>query len=366
MKKRTDGRYCTQIFVGHRPDGTRIMKTVYGKTVREVERKEREIRSQIDMGLNISRSITLSEWADEWLETYKSFLSPYTVRRYRSIVNVHIKPNIGKLRVDKVKLSHVQKLLNDLSDYSISSVKKVRDAIHQMYVAAIANELAIKDPTIGATINARALEEKAALSEEEVKLINEYCEKGNAGVFVLTLLYTGMRKGEAMALTWDDIDFDRGVIHITKATVFVNNQPTIRNPKTKNSIRDIPILDNLRTVLWEYKQNCQGVYGAKIGDKNVFLNNLGNPHSESSINRLWTSFLKNFNNYYGTDIKFGMHQLRHTFCTMLYNAGVDIKTAQSILGHSDASVTLRVYTHLSDRQKSTNISKLNEYINQAC
>lgn len=152
MKKRADGRYCTQIFIGYKPDGTRVMKTIYGKTKREVEQKEREIRAQIDMGLNISHSISLGDWADEWLETYKSSLSPYTVRRYRSIVNVHIKPNIGKLKVDQVRLSHVQKLLNSLSDYSISSVKKVRDAIHQMYVAAIANELAIKDPTIGATM----------------------------------------------------------------------------------------------------------------------------------------------------------------------------------------------------------------------
>ena len=72
MKKRADGRYCKQIQVGYKPDGTRKMKTVYGKTIKEVEKKERELRSQIDKGLSISRDMMVAEWADEWIKIYKS------------------------------------------------------------------------------------------------------------------------------------------------------------------------------------------------------------------------------------------------------------------------------------------------------
>lgn len=364
MKKRSDGRYCKQVLVGYHPNGKRKMKTIYGKTIKEVEKKERELRSQIDMGLCVTRDITINEWADEWLSTYKNNLSYYTIRRYRSIVNVHVKPTIGTLKLSQVKLSHIQKIINNLEDYSISSIKKVRDAIHQMYVAAIANELAIKDPTIGLVLSNKEQKEKNAISDNDIKRINDFYQKTNCGVFVMTLLYSGMRRGEIAALTWNDIDFDNNIIHIDKAVVFKNNQPTISTPKTKNSIRDVPLLDNLKTILLEYKKEYVLKYGKNYEKKNVFLNGLGNPHSENSINKMWRKFLKDYNDYYESEVKFGMHQCRHTFCTMLYNADVDIKTAQAVLGHSDISVTLRIYTHLGEKQKKLSIDKLNNYISQ--
>ena len=338
------------------------MKTIYGKTVKEVEKKERELRSQIDKGLNISRDMTVAEWADEWIKTYKTGLSYYTVRRYQSIVDIHIKPNLGSMRLGSVKLCHIQSLINKLDAYSVSSLKKLRDAIHQMYTAAIANELAVKDPTVGLIINKKEKTEKEVLSDDEITKINEFCKTADCGTFVMTLLYTGLRRGEIAALTWDDIDFENSIIHVNKAVVFKNNHPIISTPKTKNSVREIPMLDVLREFLEKYKEKYIEKYGKDIQNKTVFLNGLGNPHTESSINKFWNKFQREYNNHYKSEVKFGMHQFRHTFCTMLYNADVDIKTAQAVLGHSDVSVTLRVYTHLADKQKKRSIDKLNEYV----
>ena len=362
MKKRADGRYCKQIQVGYKPDGTRKMKTVYGKTIKEVEKKERELRSQMDKGLSISRDMMVAEWADEWIKIYKSGLSYYTIRRYKSIVDIHIKPNLGNMRLGSVKLCHVQSLINKLDHYSASSLKKLRDAIHQMYTAAIANELAVKDPTVGLIINKKENTEKEVLSEDEISRINKFCEAADCGTFVITLLYTGLRRGEIAALTWDDIDFENGVIRVNKAVVFKNNHPIMSTPKTKNSIREIPILDILREFLIRYRDRYIEKYGKDIQNKTVFLNGLGNPHTESSINKSWNKFQRKYNKYYNSDVKFTMHQFRHTFCTMLFNADVDIKTAQAVLGHSDVSVTLRVYTHLEERHKKRSIDKLNGYI----
>ncbi len=362
MKKRADGRYCKQIQIGYKPDGIRKMRTVYGKTIKEVEKKKRELRNQIDKGLYVSRDMTVAQWADEWIKTYKSGLSYYTVRRYKSIIDIHIKPNLGKMRLGNVKLCHVQNLINKLEHYSLSSIKKLRDVVHQMYTAAIANELAVKDPTVGLIINKKESMGKKVLSEDEISRINKFCKTADCGAFVITLLYTGLRRGEIAALIWDDIDFESGVIRVNKAVVFKNNRPIMSTPKTKNSVREIPMPDILREFLTGYRNRYIEKYGRDIKNKTVFLNGLGNPHTESSINKIWNKFQREYNKQYGSDAKFTMHQFRHTFCTMLFNAGVDIKTAQAVLGHSDVSVTLRVYTHLEEKQKKRSIDKLNGYI----
>ena len=362
LKKRADGRYCKQVMVGYKPDGTRRMKTIYGTTIKEVEKKEREVKSLIEQGINICRDVTVSQWADEWIKTYKNNVSYYTLRRYQSIISIHIKPNIGNMKLGSVKLCHIQSIINKMDDYSESSVKKLRDTLHQMYVAAIANELAIKDPTVGLILNRKEQTARSILSEEEISNIRSFNTVSDCATFVITLLYTGLRRGEIAALTWDDIDFENNIIKVNKAIVFKNNRPIVSSPKTKNSIREIPMLDILREELIKYKEKYIEKYGQNITSKAVFLNNLGEPHTESSINKFWKRFLREYNEHYGTDAKFGMHQFRHTFCTMLYNAEVDIKTAQSVLGHSDVSVTLSIYTHLAEKQKKRSIDKLNDYV----
>ena len=215
-----------------------------------------------------------------------------------------------------------------MDNYSASSIKKLRDALHQMYTTAIANDLTIKDPTVVLIINKREKNERKALNEEEIARINGFCKQSESDPFVLTLLYTGLRRGEIAALTWKDVDFENRIINVNKAVVFKNNHPIIRPSKTKTSIREVPILDALKDTLENYKRAYIKKYGADIQEKAVFVNSLGNPHTESSLNKFLNRCLKEYNEYYNNDVKFGMHQFRHTFCTMLYNSGVDIKTAK--------------------------------------
>ena len=99
MKKRSDDRYCKQVLVGYHPDGRRKVKNIYGKTIREVEKKERELRLDIDRGMLTAENLTVGEWADRWIKTFKANSAYYTVRRYESILKVHIKPNLGRCRL---------------------------------------------------------------------------------------------------------------------------------------------------------------------------------------------------------------------------------------------------------------------------
>lgn len=362
MKKREDGRYAKQVFIGYKPDGTRKMKTVYGRTIKEVEKKERDIKTQIETGTFISKDITFSEWADEWMATYKTGLAHNTTKRYVSILETHLKPSIGDMQLSSVRLIHIQKIINGLDGYSTSTLKKVKETVHQMYEAAIANEIAIKDPTFGLVIKKKDSPERQPISDIDIARIHDFYKEIDAGVFVMTLLYTGMRRGEIAALTWDDVDFENSVIHINKAATFKENQQIVKEPKTKTGIRDIPMLDVIRDVLLDHREKYKISYGDDLRGRNVFLNSLGHKHSEHSLANQWNKFMSDYKNRYGCETRFGMHQLRHTFCTMLYNAGVDIKTAQNVLGHSNVSITLSVYTHLEEKTKKVSIEKLNGYI----
>lgn len=367
MKKRTDGRYCKQVLVGYLPNGKRKMKTVYGQTIKEVEKKERQLREEIDKGVfsNTGENITIAEWAKEWLTTYKSGLSYNTYIRYENIINKHIIPQIGQYKLPQVKLVTVQKLINGMSGYSLSTIKKVRDTIHQMYTAAIVNELAFKDPSVGLVLPKKQTSEREVVSDTVSQMITDFGTKNDIGVLAMCLLYTGMRRGEVVALTWKDVDLENRFIQINKSVIFQNNRPVVSPPKTKNSNRDIPILDVLYDVLSRYKQTYMRTHGKNIEDKPVFLNSLGMCHTATTIRKSWVRYLNEMNSYYNSNIEFGMHQLRHTFCTLLYKAGADMKTAQSVLGHSDISITLKIYTHLDQKQKNNSIQKLNEFIGQS-
>lgn len=148
-------------------------------------------------------------------------------------------------------------------------------------------------------------------------------------------------------------------------TDFKNGKPTEKRwfIYTISAMFATTLASGVQQIFSKSQYSAQnGVYGADIQEKAVFVNGLGNPHTESSINKFWNRFLREYNEYYNTNAKFGMHQFRHTFCSMLYNSGVDIKTAQSVLGHADVSITLSVYTHLGENQKKHSIDKLNDYI----
>ena len=285
MKKRLDERYCKQILIGYHPDGRRKIKNIYGKTVKELEKKEREFRLELQKGMFSVENITVEAWADRWIKTFKANSAYYTVRRYESILKTHIKPNLGRYKLKDVRLDMVQELINKLAKtYSMSTIKKVRDTIHQMYTIAIQQELAYKDPTNGVVLPKKQSQEKQAINESDIINIIDFCKTNTDWTFVITLLYTGMRRGEIAALTWNDIDFENNVIHVNKSVTFKNNRPIVKVPKTKNSIRDIPLLMDLKEYLVRYK--CDYISKHKgIQSENVFINNLGEPHTESSINK---------------------------------------------------------------------------------
>ena len=202
MKKRADGRYCKQVFVGYHPDGRRKFKTLYGKTKKEVEIAERELKFQIDQGIIITSKYTVGTWADIWLKRYKTDVEYNTYRRYETIIENQIKPSIGDINLADLKLKHCQMVINGLVlTHSLSTIRKSQQTLNQLCKCAVIEGIISSNPCDGVFIPKSnkfkdASDYKKFISDDEISAINTFCETYNDGAIIMTLLYTGLRRGE--------------------------------------------------------------------------------------------------------------------------------------------------------------------------
>ena len=204
MKRREDGRYCKQILVGYKPDGTKKMKTVYGKTIKEVEHNE--VYRQIELGVNVSEKLTVAQWADIWLKTFKIDVANNTYERYAGIVRNQINPTLGEILLTNVKLNILQKLINDMSDkYAPATVKKTKDVLHQIFKQAVRSQYIPINPAENIVTPKFYQQDRETIPAEHIKNIVEFCKDYKHGAFIMTLLYTGLRRGEIMALMVQNI-----------------------------------------------------------------------------------------------------------------------------------------------------------------
>ena len=197
-------------------------------------------------------------------------------------------------------------------------------------------------------------------------------------IAALIMLFCGLRRGEIIPLEWSDIDFLNKQIAVTKSVELIDSNNYTVKPHTKNGKdRYVSIPDNIIPYLKLEKYNSKGC-------KYIYSQKCGKIHTASSWKSGWKSYQTLLNYRYYCDLMkkkeitpkpynaptgipelvepFTAHQLRHTYCTMLYLAGVDLKTASKLMGHSDVKITLDIYTHLDEKYKRLNIDKFNNYI----
>lgn len=309
----------------------------------------------------IGGSMTVDAWFKEWLSTYKEpkGLTAKSLGMYREKYNGYIKPRIGRMKLKDVKDTHLQKIMNEQAGMSSSHAKKVRMVMQEMFKRARQSRLIVYDPAELLELPATTAGRRRSITEEERAAILSVAEYHPAGLWILTLLYTGMRPGETAALTWADVDFNHNEIHVHTARE--SGGSTIKGPKTESGIRDIPIHAKLRPLLLSTK-------GAPFSP--VFPNRNGTHMDDDTLYRRWRSFYRELDIYMGAElyrnkiIKHAVAQditpycLRHTFCTDLQRAGVPINVSKELMGHSDVSITANIYTHKDNDVLHAGISLL--------
>lgn len=319
-------------------DGKRV--AFRGKTDAEVERKMIEFKEQKQRGK------LFSEVVEEWREVHDKEVSFSTMRAYTAPSKAVTERHKG-LYAKELTAKDIKSHLNELAaaDYSIKTIKKY----YTIYRSALqyAAEMGYVDNNVAVNVSMPKFAKKATVrdpaTEDEEKRIKDHVDIWLLPYF---LLMTGLRKGEALALTYGDIDKQNKLIHITKSLAYKYNTPYIKEPKTAAGIRDVPILDELAPFIPDGKPN-EFVFSPPGENR---------PMSMMVFQRKWESFQK------AAGISCTAHQLRHSFATMLYDADVDVKQAQDILGHTTEAMTRDVYTKISDRKRRAAADSLNAFL----
>ena len=377
-KKRSDGNYQKSITIGRRPDGKEERKVFYGKTIKEVETKVEEYRRQMEQGtLSGNGKMTFGELAQIWIGEYKPTVAVNTKKKYKMLLNKHLLQELQGMKLKDLKLHHLQSIINRLAadGYAEATLKEMKVTANQILELAVSNDLIYRNVFAKAEIPHIDAEERRALTAAEAELVTNTYAGHRMGLPVMLMLYCGLRRGEVLALTWGDIDLKKKTVTVNKAVYFDSNTPKLKPPKSKAGYRSIPIPDTLVPIL-------QGRHAASLM---VCPSAKGEMMSQIAFKRAWESYWRYLNlQAGGSDKKRGKnvdgkptfipavhaidnitpHMLRHTYCTMLYDAGVDVKTAQRFMGHSDIQTTLRIYTHLSEQKEQASVDALNAYLNQ--
>lgn len=363
-KIRPDGRYQGYVFMGYDSQGKEKREYAYGSTEKELEKKLLEIKLTVAKGEMIDNDkMTVKQWGNMWLKTYKKGKEYKTYQMYENVLGNHIVPELGHIKLVDIKPFHIQGLINSRKVMKLTrTLDIIKLTLKQMFEQAIENDLMIKNPAKKIEMPSKSKILKRSLNDEELKIVKLAQFTNKEKVFVFILLYAGLRRGEALALTKKDIDFKAGVIKVNKVIVFKNNQPELKlYTKTAAGMREIIIVDRLKVVLEPYLKSLKDIYLFQPQTSKGFM-------TETSFRSMWAKIWRTLNKAAGGKhdvIAFAKdvtpHLLRHTYATMLYYAGVDIKQAQYLLGHSSAEVTLNIYTHL-DNKKSAPTEKLNAYL----
>lgn len=333
-----------------------------GKTELEAMTKLAEKLAAAKRGEDlVSGAMTVSAWYKQWIDLYKKpkGLTEKSLKMYDEKFNGYIRPAIGHMKLKDVKDVHLQRILNSQAGRSASHVKKIRMVLQEMFKRARQSRLIPYDPAELLELPTVKQGRRRSISEEERAAILAVAERHRAGLWILTLLYTGMRPGETAALTWSDVDFDHNEIHVHAAKESGNR--TIKGPKTASGVRDIPIHAALLPRLLAARGKPFSL---------VFPTKAGTVQNESSMRRMWNSFRTELDLQLGAKTKDGKivesvvaddltpYCLRHTFCTDLQRAGVPINNAKELMGHADIQTTANIYTHRDNATLHNSIALL--------
>lgn len=350
-----------------------------GTTLSEVKKfiAEKEVERNRSAFVSKDYNLTLNDYAEIYFSTYTKFLSPTTLKGYKSAYynsKPHgIKNYFGDVKLRSIKTRHIQEYVNELCSHI--SPKSIKNYIMLLNVIF---ELAVQDNIIQREANPmlhkiqrpqqpRKEIEAYSLDEMQKILMLAEADENNDIRLILSLGFlTGIRRGEMAGLKWSDVNFDECYIFIHQTRVIVEGGVEhIKQPKTSSGIRKIYIPQNLLNVLKEYHQRYltnKIRLGKDFADKNYVISKPdGNPLSPQGISNCYLRFMDRHKD----EVRYlKFHGLRHTYASLLVAQGENPKTVQHNLGHSDVSFTLQVYSHSYESTQKKAAETLNDTLNR--
>lgn len=286
------------------------------------------------------KNIYLNEWINKFLREYKSVnLKQTTLDQYESLYKAYIYPYFEGYHLRSLTTSRIQNFINFMYHDKRLSASTIRSTVN---VLSIAIDKAVKlgytdnNPTTDVELPPIKKSVVDALNADEIKKLFNVLDEEFYGYAIKLCISSGLRRGELLGLQWMDIDLDNNVIHVKNNLVKTSRGCLLQSPKTKSSIRDIIISDDICIVLKERR---------KMYPNDVYLVRQlaeDKPVNPDNFSRIYRGICDK-----AGIVGRGIHRLRHTFATIAFQAGIFPKITQEQLGHSDLKTTMKTYTHLN-------------------
>ena len=379
IRKRSDGSWEGRITIGYDPFGKQVMKSVYGRTQRDVKEKLERLKDDLEgksakqteqadsdsgkdkkevTGKEVDNTgegicmLTLEQWLDIWRKQYLSNVKPGTVCHYESVCRLHIVPALGNTPLVKLRTPAIQKFYIDLQEKGLSPkyIKNIHGCLHKALDIAVRIDYITKNPTSACIIPRVIQKEMHPLdAPEQVQLLQSL--KGNKNeALIITALFTGMRAGELLGL---QLTQSRGAGH-----PFAFG--TLKNGKTR-SINPAPFVLDILKEHKEHQEEQKRMAGVLWNEGKfpnlVFTHEDGSHLSQPTI---WKAFQKALEDA-GLE-HHRLHDCRHTFAVNSIRAGDDIKTIQENMGHYSAAFTLDRYGHVTETMRQESANRMQAFI----
>lgn len=283
--------------------------------------------------------------ADKWAAEAFPLLAYRTLSCYQAPLK-RAKQFFISEYIEDITHTRIKEYMEYLAEqnYGKKTIKNYRIVLSMIFKYAVVNDIIttnfVSDVSIPKGLKTTRRNPPTELEIKKIKNNINY----DFGLFYYFLMYTGIRRGEALALTYEDIDWDNELISINKSLYHKHNQPYIKMPKTESGIRNIPLLQPLKKVL---NRNKQGI---------IFSNEDGEYMKASQVETKLKWYRK------ATGINCSPHQLRHEFATILLEADIVDKDAQELLGHAQISTTKDIYMHITPKRLKETANKLNQFL----
>lgn len=375
--KRADGRWEWKVTL---PDGTR--KSFYDTTQRGAREKASQAIRNLQAGLSSkAERLTVDAYLTSWLEdTAANRVRPGTYRSYRLHIEHHLIPAFKGVRLRDLTSTDIDALLAGLvrTGLSPTTANRVRATLRTALEGAVRADLVVRNVAKLSTARRERPRRVSPPTQDELRSLLRFIRDDRLGPLIEVAVYTGMRQGELLALTWSDLDLEHGVIHVSRTLTWEEGGedqpakvPVFSDPKTEKSRRSIKLtgsaisalqrqrdqnveMEILAGDLWRRtqinrKRKDEGrkdapAYSNPHTHDLVFPSANGNPQNSSNV----THRLQQLLEAAGLP-RYRFHDLRHATASLLLAEGLDLFTVKEILGHSQISLTANTYGHMTDR-----------------
>lgn len=347
----TEGFWVGEVTLGKRADGQRDRRTFYGETREAVEEQITRVLADAQRGiLTDPTRETVAQFLERWLRDVASHtVRPVTLQSYMDTVRPHVlRHPIGAVPLAQLTPMHLQRLYAEKLGEGLSrrTVQYIHSILHRALDQAVRWNILARNPADAVDVPRPTRREMTTLSPEQAQQLVQVLQDDPLGPLYLTALYTGARRGELIALRWQDVDLERGTIQITRTAQRIRGKGVVwSEPKTAKSRRMIVLPDGAVELLWTHRKR-QLEQRLRMGplyeDHDlVFARPDGKPYNAEHVTQHFALIVKRAGLPH-----IRLHDLRHTHATWLLQQGVHPKVVAERLGHSTTMVTMDVYSHV--------------------